>query len=126
MFKYVINEEKRTIAAILFESHLPNPEPSMSVLDETVIKQIINIIKARESSIVYASNNFYDKLFIQPTYVGTATCSEEDEWDVEKGKEIARNRAIEKFKKDVKRKLTIALNDLDYIRNEIEKKLNRE
>lgn len=47
-----------------------------------------------------------DKLRIEDTYTAMAKCSVEDEFDVEKGMEIARNRALKKYRADKARVLS--------------------
>lgn len=46
------------------------------------------------------------KLRIEDTYTAMAKCSVEDEFDVEKGMEIARNRALKKYRADKARVLS--------------------
>ena len=48
----------------------------------------------------------YCSMTIEDTYTAMAKCSVEDEFDVEKGMEIARNRALKKYRADKARALS--------------------
>lgn len=70
---------------------------------------VYNILdKAFKNTPVFIDDFWHGKdyLKIEDTYTAMAKCSVEDEFDVEKGVEIARNRALKKYRADKARVLS--------------------
>lgn len=78
--KYYINEEKRTITAVLTLEDAERYEVVSYVWDT----DLFNLVDTT-------------KLRLHHTYVGMATCLPEDTWDTEYGKTIARRKAYGKY-----------------------------
>lgn len=53
-------------------------------------------------------------------YVGIAKCAPEDEWDITYGKKLAEYRASEKRMRDVNKKLSAAIEDIENKINNLE------
>lgn len=78
--RYYINEEKRVVVAVL----------STDIFE--FVKEISAIIPP-----YFKEDGTFKKLLLSPTYKGKAKCHEDDEWNVEIGKEYARERAFYKY-----------------------------
>ena len=82
--EYIINEEKRTVVAIMRDC-----------------KNDACRLFARDVEKIYGTEFWYPlhslDYKINDTYRGKAHCSEDDAWDVEEGKRIARNRMLFKY-----------------------------
>lgn len=63
-------------------------------------------------------------LLIENEYVGRARCSVEDVFDLEKGMEIARNRALASYRKDKYKELMKIVFDLGVIVNQVYKEID--
>jgi hypothetical protein len=88
---YYINEEKRTIAAVLKVDPYDVALEISNIADKSLKPNLITIVPT--------NTNF----LINDTYVGKAVCHKEDEWDVVKGKQIARLKALRAFMIDRKK-----------------------
>jgi len=77
--KYLVNEEKRTVTAVITDCKYD-------------LETFIYLNDVRN----YLPRKF--DLFIRPSYIGVAVCAESDTFDVEKGKEIARRKAVKKYR----------------------------
>lgn len=108
--KYIINEDKKVVVAIIEETKY----------------DVINYIKANYKEPVNFGN-MYDKLLLNETYKGIARCHPDDKFDAEKGKMIARARAIYKhdlaFNKAVKKYFDIKTAILKKIKKHSNEKL---
>lgn len=78
--RYYINEEKRVVVAVL----------SADVFE--FIMEISAIMPP-----YFKEDGTFKKLLLSSTYKGKAKCHENDEWNVEIGKEYARERAFYKY-----------------------------
>lgn len=78
---YYIDEEKRTIVAIMRECEYD----AIDVLQKMGIRNI------------YHDGYRMDKFMMNPIYRGKAKCSPEDEWDEEYGMKLARNRMLANY-----------------------------
>lgn len=93
--KYYVNREKKTVVAVIrdckddlcdyVESHLKRDGNQMLVL---------------------SFGGGMDKLYLKDKYVGTARCDDEDNFDEEKGKKLAAQRASLKYEEDRSRKMS--------------------
>lgn len=85
--EYIINKEKRTVVAIM--------KGCRHDAYEDIIKTLHN-----NNITTFATQSFWElEYFISDTYRGKAHCSEEDTWDEEIGKRIARSRMLKKYYK---------------------------
>lgn len=80
---YFIDEEKRVVVAKYF------PKP--------VIEKLLNAFSDIFES-VQLSEFFEDNFILNDYYIGIAKCSAEDVFDIEYGKQLARLRAIYKYR----------------------------
>lgn len=94
--KYSINEEKRTVVCILEKT------------DNLFIKFVWE-----NSNIGCYGEKFLNKLIMPNRFIGIAKCSEDDEWDVEKGKLIAFSRAKDKLNKSFFKRAKTYVNYID-------------
>ena len=77
--RYVVNEKKRTIVAII---------------EDTAEDAIRYMYRKRFFLDVFP---FETRMKMKKSYVGLARCCEEDEFDVNLGKELAKKRVLEKY-----------------------------
>lgn len=89
--KFFVNEEKRTVVAIIEDCSLDfikriskNPFNEMGYIAST-----------------YSNGNW---IYMNDSYKGIAKCAPDDEFDVEIGKTIAMNRALRKYYSDLRNK----------------------
>lgn len=89
--KFFVNEEKRTVVAI--------------------VENCTNDFRSRISknpffSVIYVADDYKggEWTFMNDSYKGIAKCSPEDTFDVEIGKTIAMNRALRKYYSDLRNK----------------------
>ena len=81
--QYYIDEEKRTIAAVMTDCN----DDALKLIRE-----------AWDNGEVWSCIYFdYDNYQMANTYRGKATCNEFDIWNEEEGKRIARSRMLEKY-----------------------------
>ena len=85
--RYIINEEKRTVVAIM--EHCARDADDIFTHDFTA--EGIDVL-------CYASNF---KNYLKNTYRAKAKCSMDDEWDVEVGKKVAREKMLAKYYRDL-------------------------
>ena len=106
---YYINEEKRTVTAVL------------RVGQYEVLEDISNVIdKAFAPSFsAFILRNTPHK--VTGKYVGVATCHVDDEWDVETGKKIARLRALRSYMKEYKKIATVMHKDAEKLVENLKK-----
>ena len=91
-FRYFINEEKRTIVAIL------------DVPENIVEKEMTNLFSKGATNHIFIDGYITsDRLNVSSTYVGVAHCHTEDKFDIEKGRHLAELRAIRTYLKDRKK-----------------------
>lgn len=100
-------------------------------------RKVICIIKHTDSDVIYFINKylswidsyFKEKLFkmmkMSNYFVGVATCSPEDEWDVETGKKIAYYKAKYKYVVSFFKKANAMMNEIDKQLAEIECRFNQ-
>ena len=106
-FDFYVNEEKRTVVAVL------------TVPDDVVGCEMFDIINKASNSSFAITNGILGKgLMVTGRYEGKAVCHENDEWDVEKGKHIAKLRALRTYTKERAKKMA----SVERIFNEIAKR----
>jgi len=99
MIEYIVNKEKRTVIAMIkFGNNEETFKHSSYIYDD--INWALTRIKKNESH--NETKKFkcnYEKMFFPKTMSAKAKCNPEDEWDEEYGKQLARQRLVEKIKK---------------------------
>ena len=96
MIKYIVNEEKRTIVAVIeFDKMQETFKYSENILDR--MDDILACLKGNRNG--YTKNYWkkYSKMFFPQYMSAKAKCSPEDEWDEDYGKALARMRLVEKI-----------------------------
>ncbi len=88
MIKYYVNEEKRTVAAVV--------EGTMFDAIDTIVKRFPcfdedDVVKTTEEGRVYLGHCL-DKALMEDKYSAKSKCHPEDVFDVEEGKRIAAER----------------------------------
>lgn len=106
--EYVVNEEKRTVVAIMRDCALDG---------EVLIENDIG-----KSNLMLFWGKASGRYLINNTYRGKAVCSVEDKWDVELGKRIARNRMLNKYYKAKLRVLKLALKDINSVMTDVNRR----
>lgn len=99
MIEYIVNKEKRTIVAMIkFGNHEETFKDSYYIYDD--ISWALTRIEKNESHNENKKFKYnYKKMFFPKTMSAKAKCNPEDEWDEEYGKQLARQRLVEKIKK---------------------------
>ena len=105
--RYIVNEEKRTIVCLIehtdcmfihfAENNFDIPWNCMA--DPWCPKPMNKL--------------FYKKFYMPKRFWGIATCAEDDEWDVEKGKFLAFSRAKDKLNKSFFKRANFYINTFD-------------
>lgn len=86
--EYFVNKDAGTVTCVLWSSKLAATE------------YVNNHFMQNNIKIYYAG--YFDERFCMPVkFTGIAKCSENDEFDVETGKRIARRRAMELYQKSL-------------------------
>lgn len=118
--KYFIDKDKRTIVAVMSAEFDENGKSPYTHALEYITGRLKRKLRGDGHRCTWAINDlcgFFVKKYIDSyTYFyGKAVCSPNDEWDEEKGKEVARARALESFYKEVRR----ACDDISDMFNEL-------
>lgn len=87
--EYIVNEEKRTVEAII-----KGTENDAIHIFHKMQKRFAPTYKM----VTYFTKNSTEKWRMSTQYRGVAKCMETDVWDVEIGKKIARQRCINKYR----------------------------
>lgn len=107
---YIIDEEQRKVKAIIKDTKY---DAINSIFKATNgLKEILDMIELSE--------NFE----LNSTYTGTATCSENDIFDIEKGKVIARKKAIIKYNKAKINRMQLFYNEVEKLQKNIKKTID--
>ena len=107
--RYVINEEKRTVVAIL-------TVPQTEICDE-----VCNIMNKNSSRFFLVPSILAtDAMLLTGVYRGKAKAHPDDQWDVEEGKKWARIRARRLYMQDRKRIISALEDVFDDIEDNIE------
>jgi len=100
MIKYIVNKEKRTVVAVIdfgksFGKSQETFKYSGSILDR--IDDVLACLKGNRNG--YTKNYWkkYDKMYFPRYMSAKAKCSPNDEWNEEYGKQLARERLVEKI-----------------------------
>lgn len=100
--RYSVNKEKRRVVAIL---------------DCCSVDCIERVCRAQLHQNEKLTLPLSEALVMNDTYVGVAKCSPEDEWDEELGRKIALERCLTKYNRDEKRRLELAIHELEVLMN---------
>lgn len=122
--KYIVKEDERLVIAIMENT-------AFDVVDFLKANQLgFNFMPGVEfmpCGGVAMKNSAWDKFLIKTEYIGRAKCHEDDVFDVELGKKLAKTRARAKhdldFHKAVENALMDAEERIDIIRDKNAKKL---
>lgn len=101
---YFIDEEKRTVKA---------------VIRDVKYDAYLALIKIYGGKLNVEEFVPRETLYMNSTYTGTATCHELDEFDIEKGKTIARKHAIAKYNNAKARRLQRFVTAIDKYTDEV-------
>lgn len=82
---YYVDEEKRTVVAVLKVNPYDAALEIVNAVNKSLSPYLVTLIPKDTSFLV------------NDTYMGKAICHEEDTWNLEKGKEIARLKALRTF-----------------------------
>ena len=98
MIEYIVNKEKNTIVAMIkFGDKKETFKNSFYVYDD-ICWAFTRLEKNNFNETEKFKQN-YDKMFFPKVMSAKAKCNPEDEWDEEYGKQLARQRLVEKIKK---------------------------
>lgn len=103
MIRYIVNEEKKTVVAIL-ESVNKYGEVMTEIDAFRKLRKILGHSNASAYTHPY--------LMMESRYVAKATCHGDDEFDVAKGKKIAKRKVKDKYYKALDRRLLRYSEDL--------------
>ena len=97
MIEYIVNKDKRTVVAMIkFEEQQECFKNCGYIFDR--LADALDMIKGKELSWPTKSYLNLDKKMYFPRYMSAkAKCNPEDEWNEEYGKELARQRLVDKI-----------------------------
>lgn len=87
-FEYFVNEEKKTVVC------------KMTVPEEYVFNEVRNIVEKSKFLIMGEYMEYLCMYGLHPYYKGISKCHPDDTFDIEKGKRIAKLRALMRFNDD--------------------------
>ena len=100
MIEYSINKEKRTVVAFIKFGYEKNTFKDSRWIFDSIYDALIAL---QHKEYREKHNKTYCKLYSKMTFPSVmsakAKCSPEDEWDEEYGKQLARQRLVEKIKR---------------------------
>lgn len=105
---FYVDIEKGTVVAVM-------EKPQVEALG--FLRRVDMIDKG--NTLLYHSDRLFEKIF-SPPIRAKATCSEEDDFDLEYGMELAKNRCLAKYYKKVTRFFVELNNLLDPVLNVVE------
>lgn len=95
MIKYIVNKEKRIVVAIIeFEKNEETFVNSSYIYDD--LNWALHRLK-KDGGFVINKNSKEEKMFFPHYMSAKAKCNPEDEWNEEYGKQLARQRLVEKI-----------------------------
>lgn len=106
--RYIVNEEKRTIVCLIENTEDMFTRFADSNFD--IPWDCVSFIWDKNNS---KSKHMFDKLRMPKRFWGIATCAEDDEWDVEKGKFLAFTRAKDKLNNSFFKRANLYINTFD-------------
>lgn len=116
MIKYIINKEKRTVVAVIeFGKNEETFKNSSGIYDN--LSWTVGRLKKSEPDISKEFRTNMDKMFFPKYMSAKSKCSPEDEWDEEYGKQLARQRLVEKIHNYRSNSYKIIMDKVKEIRN---------
>lgn len=100
--KFFVNEEKRTVVAIIEYCR----DDFRNRISKNPFYNVLYVVEDYKSG---------EWTWMQDSYKGIAKCSPQDEFDVEIGKTIAANRALRRYYSDLRNKYARFIGMLDEI-----------
>ena len=112
MFTYIVKPEEKIVIAIM-----------KGTKEEPVRYDAINFIRrhSKTGNIV----DLYRKYQIKDRYVGVARCHDQDNFDEEFGKELAKRRALSKHHRDFAKQVRAFIGEMDASREVMSKRLEK-
>jgi hypothetical protein len=98
MIEYSVNKEKRTVVAFIkFGEHEECFKDSSWILEK--LYSALDLFYRRDTFCGKKYRELERKMFYPCTMSAKAKCNPKDEWDEEYGKQLARQRLVEKIKR---------------------------
>lgn len=95
MIEYIVNKEKRTVVAMIKFDEDEKTFKNSPYIYEDLTYVFAGLKKEKYSSKKHGKE--YSKMFFPRYMSAKAKCSLEDKWDEEYGKQLARERLVEKI-----------------------------
>ena len=98
MIEYSVNKEKRTVVAFIKFGH----EEETFRNADWILNNLYRALSGLQHKEEYYDKKYFilsKKMFYPGVMSAKAKCSPEDEWDEEYGKQLARQRLVEKIKR---------------------------
>lgn len=98
MIEYIVNKEKRTVVAMIKFNSGEETFKDSDVIYENIYQALARLERNKFNK----TKNFYYnsyKMFFPRSMSAKAKCNSEDEWDEEYGKQLARQRLVDKIRK---------------------------
>ena len=105
--RYIVNKEKRTIVCLIEHTEYMFTDFAEANFDIPYDC----LVRWRDGK--PSRYQFHKKLYMPKRFWGIATCAEDDEWDVEKGKFLAFSRAKDKLNKSFFKRANFYINTFD-------------
>ena len=119
MIEYIVNKEKRTVVAMIEFGNREETFKRSSYICDDIIWALTRIKKNESYNKTKKFKYNYEKMFFPKTMSAKAKCNPEDEWDEEYGKQLARQRLVEKIKKYRSNTYKIIVNLIEEMREAI-------
>lgn len=105
--RYIVNEEKRTVVCLIEHTDCMFIHFAENNFD--IPWDCMDGIWSRKP----VKKLFHKKFYMPKRFWGVATCSKDDEWDVEKGKFLAFSRAKDKLNNSFFKRANLYVNTFD-------------
>lgn len=109
--EYSVNEENGVVVCIL------------NVAVDSALEYINRHFMRSNLKIYYTKYNLKETIHMPTKFIGVTKCSEHDEFDIETGKRIARQRAMEKYQRSLWKRIRHIYDSLTVAMIEMEGKL---
>lgn len=109
--EYSVSKENRVVVCIL------------NVAVDSALEYINRHFMQSNLEIYYTESNLKETIHMPTKFIGIAKCSEHDEFDIETGKRIARQRAMEKYQRSLWKHIRHIYDTLTAMMVEMEGKL---
>lgn len=105
--RFIVNEEKRKVICLIENTDALFVDFADNNFD--IPYDCMTLFGSRRPS----KKNFYKKLYMPKRFWGIATCAEDDEWDVEKGKLLAFSKAKDKLNQSFFKRADLYISTFD-------------